>query len=296
MAINDHFRAATASSLDSDAFFDGAPVSSHVLRVMAHNANRLLAKESQMFQMCWPIYETAPSAGGPVQRRYDYHDSVSLTWYAIVPPFRIDKKPGSRKMEAKVLVSVVSGSRILLQVSTLATPFAANEGANSKNVVQYSSASDAFTTISFSDIDIDPGHSEHIGLWARAVDLEGLVDTAAYGAPNSGSIQTLDIRRLGFTAVVGWGTGTAGITPGQAGAIVVMKDSNGEVIAIRKVNDTGYFSPTGSGPVASITWDVPLTDDQIQHLMSSGSSTWELHDAPVYTLGAFSGITKARTV
>lgn len=295
MSIHDAGIPAGFGALDSLAFDDGRPIDPYKLGVLARNANRFIAKSAPVFNLCWPAYQLSAS-GTPVQRRYDYHDTAGGDWQEAVPVFRVPKKPGAKTMRVRLHLSVTSGEKVALQVTTGARPFAANlDVTAAPNAAFYTAAGDALALVDLSGVPCLPGSSESIGLWIRGTDLGVAMNTSLYGSPASGTSDFAGPHHVRIhTSLAGgvtWGTGSTGLVPSEAGANVQLFDKDDTLIAVRKVRATiaSRYTTSGVIPVGEISWTVPLSSDQVQRAIGG---TWTLTIVPSYALANFMGVTE----
>lgn len=290
--------ATSYGALDSNAFFDEMGVNAHILRVLARNANRLAAKSHHMFTLAWPSVQTGTAV--PLQRRYQYAEALGTTWYQVIPPFKIPKKPGTEKMECRIRANISNNLRVVFQVQTIAAPFAERIDTANPNVVIVT-GTDAVATYAIDNVPISTGREEVITLWARAVSAGAVPSTALYGAPVSGTIGRISREQLILpqtTTLINWGAGTS--TPDDfvsIGAVIQLSTLQGELVATRRLQDLNFDTVQNSVPVTSylgrITFEAPLSDDQVARLRMG---TWEIRSIPNYALTGFSGRAEQRDI
>jgi len=200
MSIHDPEIPSLFGALDSLSCEDGGPLSAHLLRTIALNANRMTSRGHLMLSLAWPMsgnQNRIPSSGliaesgdwrfgGRIGDATAYVGSgaVSYRWIRSVGPVHVKKKPGLRMGTAKITASIGGTDKVYFKVCTVAT------GSSGATVEATGDGSGDPQTFTLSDIPMDPGPDEEIALWVRgsSLTLPPLGDQATYGYPNTGGI------------------------------------------------------------------------------------------------------------
>lgn len=157
---------ATYPSLDEDAFFEGAPYSSHILDSMSQAHNHMMYSEHQMFSAAWRNRVRNYGVGGAGSQG-SYEASVGQQWQLLVPPLRVRKRPGATLADFRVGGYMRSGE-CRVQVVTLGRPFRKAPDADLPGSAVFSSGSSE--ELAIDDVPLIKGETELVELWGTVAD------------------------------------------------------------------------------------------------------------------------------
>lgn len=175
-------------TIDDNALADGSPLSSHVVREIGRQGNRLQARVGDVAFRWLGASDTTNAAYG------DAKLYVSPTWHHMFPfaSIPIRKKAGQTKLRCRIRAGITEGHVVRLYVRTSVTTAPGNQGAGSI-LFMTGAAAGAVTAYTISDIPCGRGPNEVVAFYlyrrpAPATDT--LMNTATYGTPNTGTCST----------------------------------------------------------------------------------------------------------
>jgi hypothetical protein len=222
-------------ALDSDAIADGASLSSHQLRTLAMNGNRLVIKAEPIFCLPFPVPSITTSDGGSAR---SFAGIGHARWTKIMPTLRVPKKPGLNKADLRMSVRGTATSTLDFQFGTLALPFSPNAPLDAPNIV--SSILTGVSTIddlSLDGIPVSSGDREEIEIYARGtMGSDVLADESTYGAHNEGTADDVFSHWI-VDGSASWNvSATATNHLGNSGHVISFVDSSDRaVVSIRQV-------------------------------------------------------------
>lgn len=219
--------------LDSAAFASGNAAGAHLLRTMAMQANRAIAKEEHWFSLLWPRKVTTISGVG------DYRGFTGAAWpywTRVHPPLPMPKRPGLTKASFRIAFFNISGTGCLeLQIATTARPFRTDANSvYSPNVIAITDSGDDIDA-EIDDVPVADGPLEMLDIRVRGCPgsiVEG--DTGTYGSPSNGTINVLRERSVQDTSAT-WNGDHGDPTWATRPHLVQLEDVAGNVIAARRI-------------------------------------------------------------
>jgi len=215
MSISTIESATAFGVLDADAIADGSSFSALVARSIGRQANRLLKKRHTLLSLVWRT--GTETINDVAQYRAEFTlDNQETT---ILPPMTVRKKPGITKADVYIRALIPNTREVTFRFSTLAQ----TDPRLQEMTVTGTGAPAWYTR----EIDLDPGAIEYFHLMARTgADLGALMDTAAYGTPNTDTIAFLDVLTPTEYTRKGGGTGWdhTMVAAGHSFRIIVAND------------------------------------------------------------------------
>ena len=285
MSIHDPEIPSLFGALDSLSCEDGGPLSAHLLRTIALNANRMTSRGHLMLSLAWPMsgnQNRIPSSGliaesGDFTFGGRIAGAVPYYWGRDVKPIHVRKKPGLRMGTAKITASIGGTDKIYFKVCTLAT------GRRGITVEATGDGSGDPQTFTVSDIPIDPGPDEEVSLWSRgsSLTLPSLGTVATYGYPNTGTFGSGDHRSLEPDKIIEFTTGHSGSNPiwnttGNTYAssdhfVYLFNRQDGLIrTPVRVTRLTDYLDASGGGISVALHWDGRLSTREIEAVVDGG--------------------------
>lgn len=278
-------------ALDSNAFSDGMPVSSHVLRTQVMSTNRLAAKAQHL--VCTPYGNSYDLAEFTVNGVYL---PVPLEWTQILAPIPLFKMPGSTRAQVRVRANVSNdggAQTVLMQIATLAAPFDPNASVDAPNVLTIAGSGAVASYGSAIDspgIPIVKGDFDIATVWvkgnitaeASALTPNDSTDAFAVGVVSKDSITVSDA------------TWDQDVLP--SGVYIEFYDTNGQTIARRNISNV--YPPGAAG--TTLEWTTDLTPSELSLIRQARTDDptglwWATYIAPRMGLVCFSMASIART-
>lgn len=313
MSIYSYESFATYGALDSDAFTDvqhgggpeilGAAYSSHLLRTMAMDHNRLMTKPELLFNLVWPV--TTHITGGDGTTVAETFGGVTVAnWRPIHPPIPVFKKHGHNLLNFRFTIRVsvrdnaATDATMQIQVCTGATPFnpAARAGGSAPNVTDIvQNQNDGFVDNNISDIRMLDGTRDEITVYASGEVTGTAPSTGTYGSPASGTLnQSGDaiFENAILDASATWNvTNATNRTLATEGYALVFTDGAGSaMVSPRKITSIDYGSVGGTGRFMS--FEPYLSPSEL--LLVRGTLTYALYAIPEFWICNLMGYSAAR--
>lgn len=186
--------------MDSAAYGDGQPGSSHRRREMILGNNRLVTRGGEALHLLANANTTSYSSEDGDLGYFRGYGSPA--WQPLCMPFYRPKKAGLDRLSLRAHFvlpwnTLAFGSdpatrqeyALQLQVETSVMPFRADTPIGTDRCVELrSDASGNVQVFSLNNIPVSPGSQEFIRFWIRGGLTRVLMDTASYGANNSGTV------------------------------------------------------------------------------------------------------------
>lgn len=313
MSIYTYETFSTYGALDSDAFTDsqfsggpeilGAAYSSHLLRTMALDHNRLMTKPELLFNLVWPVATHIQSADGQTAETFG---GVGVSdWREIHPPIPIFKKHGHGLLNFGITIRVsvrdnaATDATIQIQVCTGAEPFnpAAHAGGALPNVIEITqNQNDGFIDSNVSGIRMLDGTRDEVRIYFAGEVTSTTPSTGTYGSPASGTLdQTGDeIGNYGIRdADATWNvTDNNNRTLATEGYSLVFTDLGGSaLIRPRKITKIAYGSVGGTGRLMYL--DPELSDSEV--VLVESTRTYSIYALPEFWVSNLMGYSAARS-
>lgn len=175
---------ARAGALDDEAFADGSPASALVLREAARLANLLLARGGLIYRCAYDGDLATEGPGAALSFAPPY-------WQHLVPApaIPVRKKYGVRAMRVRLRLVVTSGYRVMLFVGTDLRPSPVGVALADLTTVVGTGALQVVDL----EVPVREGRDEVLSFYQRALvdpSTDSLLDTATYGSPSSGVVDT----------------------------------------------------------------------------------------------------------
>lgn len=280
MSIHTPSKYTTFGALDSVAFEDGSGFSAHLLRAIGANSNRLACRAEHLMSFVWPIRSAGETDPDPMLVH------LASDWIQISPPFTVPKKLGITRAEFRAIAAVPGTDTAYIQIATLARPFdpAADTQTPGDSILKMTGDGDndwdAYAD-NGNGVELVPGESEEISLFAKGDGAQALMNTGTYGTPNTGTSNGLgwdEFSASGASWNVAIQNGDVRVHFVDAGGVLVAQP---RIIAHRFDTNTLKFSPN-------------LTPEELAAIVSAGLH-FELRVTPYFGLGALSLAAKERT-
>lgn len=165
----------TYGTIDDTIILTSKSLSSHAMRQIAGNYNRMASRAEPMFGHIWPAHDLDTvfgTASVPLQTACHRQAVSVLSWQLVVPPVPAVKKAGLNKMYAKLGFSItapgsVRAKALDFQIVTSKNVLSTDERGSlaSPNILSTTSAS---TSGELYDINISSGLYEQVYLFAKA--------------------------------------------------------------------------------------------------------------------------------
>lgn len=218
----------TVVEIHDEAVPDGGALSAHVLRRLAQNAMRLACRPEPVLQL---IFDSSSQGEDSEGALLGYG---SPRWQPITPWCPVAKRPGVTALDAKLIVLVTSGEKVLFGLETRHEPWDESAGGGNDRVVVVTGTG-AWQAVTLSAVPCQRGPGESLRVWARGIPNTAAGDTGTHGSPNTGSVVRTYPDGIGDTGAT-WVTDTAGVSYAEGGHWVEFVDTDGrEVIAGRWV-------------------------------------------------------------
>lgn len=209
-------------ALDSVTFADGYAPTAHVLRELARNGNRLLARGEQLLNIVWDggsaVAEIPQGGFGGFGLPF---------WHPILPKIPCPKKPGI--IRAKLFVRFFGrlNEEFLLQVATRASPVNHMADNNSVNTLRIT-GDGGWKAVSLANIPISPTTMEEIEIYL----LSEVTTTApsAGGTPTSGVLEGKRGNFGIYDSAGIWTADDAGTSFAETGCAILIDDSVGQPV------------------------------------------------------------------
>ncbi len=213
----------TFGAIDSDALADGQPYSSHLLRTIVMNGNRLASKGHEMLNLIWPVTTSVSEtqwSGAWVP--------LHSFWRRILGPVVVPKKVGLRTATAQLHAKILGSQSALFQFTTRARPFNSGARATDVNCLEITGDSDDdYDSYTLTGVPLDRQSAlETIEIWVIA---SGDTATASGGGtPTSGTFTSLERDKLTLSSAT-WNT-TSGSKWSDLGHELQLVDSGGSIV------------------------------------------------------------------
>lgn len=314
MSIFSYESFATYGALDSDAFTDvqhgggpeilGASYSSHLLRTMGMDHNRLMTKPELLFNLVWPVATHITGNDGSTVAETFGGVAVSA-WREIHPRIPVFKKHGHTLLNFRMTIrlsvrdNAATDASIQVQVCTGATPFnpAARAGGAAPNVIDITqNQNDGFVDNDISDIRMLDGSRDEIRVYAAGEVTTTAPSTGTYGSPASGTLnQSGDaiFENAIVDASATWNvTNATNRTLATEGYVIVFTDLSARaLVSPRKITAIDYGSVGGTGRIMSFEpWLSPS-----ELVLVRGTLTYVIFAIPEFWIGNLMGYSAARS-
>lgn len=280
MSVRDPQIAPRYGALDSAGIIDGGSFSAHHHRALVRSVNRLTSKGRLEVSLWWPEHHDSQVAEESIYHWGGGH--ATPQWSRFLPPLGLATMPRHTTGSARWTLRVTSDQTIEIQHATRAERFRASAPAPTLLEV---TGSGNFDPADLDGVPLLGGYDEELEIWVRATSQGDLLDTVAYGGPDSHTLFTVHADRL-VSPAGGWVPGGSTMRDlGQAGHGVYFLDASGNAVAVRE-------AVTVYGANEIFFWPT-LAPNEVRQIQAQATS-FEIRKLPDFDVSCFAFATEGR--
>lgn len=188
------YEAATElGGLDSDELADGTPLSSHLIRSAAMNANQLVTRDLTLANLAWR-YDGSFEGGD------DYIQRVACPniWKRLITPIPIIKPPHMTKATIYIQYHADTASDDIT-FEAMGNKYLGSPGSG-YGVQKNSSTGASLSSVTLGPIPLTDGEVDVIHLFVKGNPTGSLMSTGTYGSPNNSTSISIHEDGWRFTA------------------------------------------------------------------------------------------------